>query len=207
MKMFRSFPIQGRPAKSPARMAKKTVKVLSFLFLSIPVLILLVHPDWFTPDGSVPPILFFNLSKSAPYGFYERKSGPVRKGSLAALCLPGPTARVALSKLYLIYNKKSSCPDHAPLVLKRIAATRGDVVHLDHRGISINGQKIPGSGIHSVDSLGRTLDHWTYGTFTVGPGEIWVLGENIGVSWDSRYFGPVGAGNIRFAVIPLFTWR
>jgi len=205
--MLPLFSIQGSPDKSPAKMAKKTVRMVSFLCLSIPVLILLIHPDWFTPEGSVPPILFFNLSKSAPYGFYERKSGPVRKGSLAALCLPGPAARVALSKLYLIYNKKSSCPDHAPLVLKRIAATRGDVVHLDPRGISINGQKIPGSGIHSIDSRGRTLDHWTYGTFTVGTGEIWVLGENIGVSWDSRYFGPVGARNIRFAVIPLFTWR
>ena len=181
--------------------AKRAVKILLFTLVSLSIFGLLI----FNP----PPLLFFNVSKSAPIGLYLRINGsePLKKWSFYALCLPVPIAKVALSKRYLIYIKQSTCPGHAPMVLKRIAAVSSDRVELSESGFRINGMHVPGSGLRSRDSRMRPLTHFPYGNYAVPPGTLWLLGENLNVSWDSRYFGPVPESAIRFSVRPLLTWR
>ena len=38
------------------------------------------------------------------------------------------------------------------------------------------------------------------------PGEIWVLGLDRQVSWDSRYYGPVPLDRIRAGALPVLTF-
>ncbi len=70
----------------------------------------------------------------------------------------------------------------------------------------VNGTLVPGSTIRTTDSKGRRLSHMSYGSYTIPSGEIFLLGENLVVSWDSRYYGPVPAKSLRFPVRPLLTW-
>jgi len=200
MRLERS-PFQRNPAAPPITPAKRVVKILLFTLIVFSVFGLLI----FNP----PPFLFMNVSKSAPLGLYLRKnmSGPLKKGSLTALCLPLPIAKVALSKRYLIYIKQSSCPGHAPMVLKRIVALPGDRIDLLESGVWINGTHVPGSELRSRDSRGQTLPHFPNGRYRVSSGFIWLLGENMKVSWDSRYYGPVPESSVQFSVQPLLTWR
>lgn len=154
------------------------------------------------------PVLMFNVSPSAPYGFYAVSpiQNPIR-GNLVALCLPSPVAKKAFSKMYLIYYRKSGCPEHAPLVLKRIAGLPGDNIRLEPQGLWINGRYVPGSQTRSRDHIGRVLEHVPFGQIRLDHGSIWVLGENIEISWDSRYFGPVPESTLRYTVEPVLTWR
>ena len=197
-----SVPSQKSPPDAPESPARRYVRIALFLLLSLPVLGLLM--------SNPPPLLFLNVSKSAALGLWIRTPGrsPLEKGSFYALCLPVPVAKVALSKRYLIYIKKSPCPGHVPMVLKRIVALPGDRIDLSPTGLRIDGsERIPGTQVRSTDSKGRPLAHMDYGSRTLGSGEIFLLGENLHLSWDSRYYGPVPESAIRFAVRPLFVWR
>lgn len=93
------------------------------------------------------------------------------------------------------------------MVLKRIAAVSSDRIELSESGVRINGTIVPGSGIKNRDSRGQPLPHFPNGTYRVSSGSIWLLGENLSVSWDSRYYGPVPESSVRFSVRPLLTWR
>ena len=194
-------PFHNNPADTPISPAKRAVKIALFALISLSVFGLMI----FNP----PPFLFFNVSKSAPLGLYLRKNvtRSLEKGSFSALCLPLPIAKVALSKRYLIYIKQSTCPGHAPMVLKRIAAVSSDRIDLRQSGVRINGTIIPGSGFKNRDSRGRLLPHFPTGSYRVSSGFIWLLGENLKVSWDSRYYGPVPESSVQFSVRPLLTWR
>jgi len=197
-----NVPSQKSPPDAPANPASKRFRIVLFALLSFPVLGLMM--------SNPPPFLFVNVSKSAALGLWVRKPArsPLEKGSFYALCLPVPVAKVALSKRYLIYIKKSPCPGHVPMVLKRIVALPGDRIELSPAGLRIEDSPlIPGTQIRHTDSKGRTLSHMSYGSRTIRDGEIFLLGENLDISWDSRYYGPVPESAIRFAVTPLFVWR
>lgn len=194
-------PFQKRPPTAPAKLARRKLKIVFFAMLVGSVFgCLAVNPA---------PFLFFNVSKSAPLGFWIRtiKQDPPGRGTFYALCLPDPIAKVALLKRYLIYIKKSSpCSGHVPMVLKRIAALPGDRIDLSKAGVRVNGTLVPGSMLRTTDSKGRRLSHMSYGSHTIPSGEIFLLGENLSVSWDSRYYGPVPARSLRFPVRPFLTW-
>lgn len=94
------------------------------------------------------------------------------------------------------------------MVLKRIVALPGDRIDLSEAGLRIDGSApIPGTEVRSADSSGRRLSHMPYGSRTLGNGEIFLLGENLGISWDSRYYGPVPEAALRFPVRAFFVWR
>ena len=195
-------PVHRNPAAAPAPPARRAARILLFVLLALPVLGLMA--------SNPPPFLFLNVSKSASLGFWIREPGlfPLRRGSFYALCLPVPVATVALSKRYLIYIEKSPCPGHVPMVLKRIVALPGDRIDLSEAGLRIDGSApIPGTEVRSADSSGRRLSHMPYGSRTLGNGEIFLLGENLGISWDSRYYGPVPESALRFPVRTFFVWR
>jgi len=94
------------------------------------------------------------------------------------------------------------------MVLKKIVALPGDRIVLSAAGLRIDGSPlIPGTQVRTRDSQGRELSHMPYGSRMLGAGDLFLLGENLHVSWDSRYYGLVPESAIRFAVRPLFVWR
>jgi type IV secretory pathway protease TraF len=66
--------------------------------------------------------------------------------------------------------------------LKRVAGMPGDIVRVTPRGSYINGHLVP-------NSAPVPPDHFPYGTYVLGPYELWLLGQDP-MSWDARYYGP-----------------
>jgi type IV secretory pathway protease TraF len=122
------------------------------------------------------PILVWNLSPSAPVGFYLVTPGePVRRGERVPVWLPKGARRFADRRHYL--------PANVPAV-KRVAATEGSEIcaagariAIDHRVVAVR---------RARDGVGGPLPWWQ-GCRTLRPGEIFVLtAENAG-SFDGRY--------------------
>ena len=78
-----------------------------------------------------------------------------------------------------------------------VAAKAGDLVELSWHGISVNGVLLPNTAPLSKDTKGRPLEPWHFGRFPVAQGTVWVASSYHSRSFDSRYFGPVGATAIR----------
>jgi len=131
------------------------------------------------------PRLLWNASASAPVGLYlvEPVSLPAR-GDLVIAWPPEAVRRLAAGRNYL--------PANVPLV-KRVAAVQGDLVCARGARIVINGATV--ATRRAVDGSGRALPHWQ-GCFRLGQGTYFLLMSEHADSFDGRYFGPVGAGNI-----------
>jgi len=132
--------------------------------------------------------LRINTTASMPIGLYRSVPPRLERGVWVAFCLPEESAQLGRSRAYL---RGGSCPDGSQELLKEIVAVPGDKVVLTHTGLIVNGDSIPGSALRPVDGGGRILAHAPFGQRCVAPGELWVLGLDRRVSWDSRYFGPV----------------
>lgn len=79
---------------------------------------------------------------------------------------------------------------HSAPYIKRVVGVPGDEVEMLEGRLFVNGEPVgeahiafPGS-----DSLPKTK---------LGPGEVWLLGDNREDSQDSRFFGPVALSRIR----------
>jgi type IV secretory pathway protease TraF len=125
----------------------------------------------------------FNDSRSMPSGFYVRVSSE-SKSSLAVFC-----------------------PDGGEPLAKPIAARVGDTVELSATGMAVNGRLLPNTAPLVSDTAGRPLVHWPFGRYVVAPGTVWVASSYSRRSFDSRYFGPVEASQVREHVRPLLTSR
>ena len=55
------------------------------------------------------------------------------------------------------------------------------------------------------DSRGRPLGHVPWGVRHVNAGEVWLFGFKDAHSWDSRYYGPLPLGAVRWLVTPVLT--
>lgn len=131
------------------------------------------------------PRLLWNASASAPVGLYlvDPASLPAR-GDLVIAWPPETARRLAAGRNYL--------PANVPLV-KRVAAVQGDLVCARGTRIAINGITV--AARQAVDGLGRALPQWQ-GCFRLGQGAYFLLMREHADSFDGRYFGAVGAGNL-----------
>lgn len=131
------------------------------------------------------PRLLWNVSASAPVGLYlvEPASLPARD-DLVIAWPPETVRRLAAGRNYL--------PANVPLV-KRVAAVQGDLVCARGTRIAINGVTV--ATRRAVDGSGRSLPQWQ-GCFRLGQGAYFLLMREHADSFDGRYFGAVGAGNI-----------
>lgn len=146
--------------------------------------------------------LRFNLSPCVPRGVYYLASGePVRAGQLVLACPPVRAAGLALRRHYL---RPGSCPGGTKPIGKLVAALSGDRLELAPAGIKINGRLLPATATRPVDSAGRPLPRQPAGERRVAAGEVWLLSPHPR-SFDSRYFGPVGAGQVLGTMTPLIT--
>jgi conjugative transfer signal peptidase TraF len=147
--------------------------------------------------------LRLNDSPSMPTGLYVRTSSE-SNASLAVFCPAEPFARLSVERGY---RSRGNCPDGAEPLAKPIAARPADVVELSATGMAVNGWLLPNTAPLVTDTSGRPLSHWPFGRYVVAPGSVWVASSYSPRSFDSRYFGPVEASQVREHVLPLLTVR
>ena len=147
--------------------------------------------------------LRLNDSPSMPIGLYVRTSSE-SSASLVVFCPADPFARLSLERGY---RSRGNCPDGAEPLAKPIAARPADVVELSAKGMAVKGRLLPNTAPLATDTAGRPLPHWPFGRYVVAPGTLWVASSYNTRSFDSRYFGPVKASQVREHVRPLLTAR
>jgi len=147
--------------------------------------------------------LRLNDSPSMPTGLYVRTSSEA-DANLVVFCPAEPFARLSVDRGY---RSRGNCPDGAEPLAKPIAARPGDVVELSATGMSVNGQLLPNTAPLATDTASRSLPHWPFGRYVAAPGTLWVASSYNSRSFDSRYFGPVKASQVREHVRPLLTAR
>ena len=147
--------------------------------------------------------LRLNDSLSMPTGIYVTSSYE-SNATLVVFCPADPFARLSVERGY---RSRGNCPDGADPLAKPIAARPGDTVEIAACGITVNGHLLPNTAPLVKDSAGRPLFHWPFGRYVVAPGTVWVASSYSSRSFDSRYFGPVEASQVREHVRPLLTAR
>jgi conjugative transfer signal peptidase TraF len=143
-----------------------------------------------------------NLSPSVPRGIYRTVDAPPARGALVAVCLPPASAAFARERGYL---RSGDCRTGVQPVIKRVSAVGGDTVDVTQIGVRVNEHPLPDTATAAADSRGRTLPHVPWGRHVVRSGDVWLLGTRSPRSWDSRYFGPLSAAQIRATVRPVLT--
>lgn len=132
----------------------------------------------------------WNHTASVPTGLYVRSAS----GDFLAFCPGEPWSKLSVERNYRPAG--SVCFDGREPLLKRIVAQAGDTVVMDTKGVSINGTlPLRDSRPMAGDSEQLTLEHFPFGSYTLQPGQYWVMGDHPR-SFDSRYFGPIDTSQI-----------
>ena len=147
--------------------------------------------------------LRYNDSPSMPTGLYVRTSSE-SSASLVVFCPAESFAKLSGERGY---RSRGNCADGAEPLAKPIAARPGDIVELSALGITVNGRALSNTAPLATDTAGRPLSHWPFGRYVVAPGTVWVASCYSPRSFDSRYFGPVEASQVREHIRPLLTAR
>jgi len=87
---------------------------------------------------------------------------------------------------------------HADYAIKRVVGLPGETVCIWHGRVFINRQLIQEP---YLDRDVCTYPSQKVALFILGKGQYFVMGDNRGVSLDSRAYGPVGIGKIRKTVL------
>ena len=138
-----------------------------------------------------------NASPSLPLGLYVETSD---QSGLVEFCPAEPFGSFAAARGY---RSKGNCPDGASPLMKPVIARPGDLVETSTRGIAVNGALVRNTAPRRLDSVGRAMTPWPFGTYRVPSGMIWVASSYNARSFDSRYFGPVAVSSIRAHLRPL----
>ncbi|NYT68858.1 S26 family signal peptidase [Pusillimonas noertemannii] len=149
----------------------------------------------FAPVLAMAPLrVVFNVSDSAPRGFYAVSAQPIRRGDYIVTRLPADIVAFAAERRYL--------PGNVPL-LKRVAAAYGDHVCVRSGAVGINGRVV--ASTLARDSRGRPLAAWP-GCRLLRENELFLLAGEHRASFDSRYFGPIVRAAAYGRAAPLWVW-
>ena len=148
-------------------------------------------------------VLISNTDSAAPAGVYRVVGHEISRGDLVAACLPIAVAQQGLARGYL---RTGGCPGNAEPVDKIVGAVASDTVDIESGWVAVNGVRFAHSATVSRDSAGRSLEHVAWGKRTVAANQVWLFGFNDRRSWDSRYFGPIPAANLRGRLESVLTW-
>lgn len=142
-----------------------------------------------------------NTTRSIPIGLYRMTDAPVAKGEYVIFCPPQSLLfDEARARGYI---GAGFCPGGYGLMMKRVAAARGDVVASTKEGLSVNGKLLPASVPLKADKAGRAMPHQALSDYTLGESELLLMSDLSGTSFDSRYFGPVDAVQVKGVVKPV----
>jgi type IV secretory pathway protease TraF len=80
----------------------------------------------------------------------------------------------------------------------------GDTVTVSAIGVEVNSALLQHTVAADRDSPGRTMDRVANGKYVVRENELWLLSTHHPLSFDSRYFGPIGMTDVLARVRPLW---
>lgn len=143
-----------------------------------------------------------NFTSSMPIGIYSLVPLPrdgVKRGMLVAACAPTRAAEIGRQRGYL---GTGPCAGDAELLLKSVMAIAGDEVDVTPAGVTVNGCLLARSQPAVRDRSGRRLTAWPLGRYLLGPDQVWLYAP-VDRSWDSRYWGPAPAADVRAGALPL----
>lgn len=133
-----------------------------------------------------------NTSNSLPGYLYISKQGDIKVGSEVKVCLKKSSiADIALSRHFI---DKGFCPSGYGYILKTIKAAHGDMVNINHLGVTVNGLLLPNSLPLDKDKSGRKMPALNLSR-SLGKDEFLLMTSNPN-SFDSRYFGIVSQDEI-----------
>jgi len=137
--------------------------------------------------------LRFNVSESEPIGIYwmqSYKGEALSRSALIEFCPP-------VKQKDFPFTSAGNCDGGTTPFLKHVIGVPGDRVRVGKEGVFINEHLISDSQAMSrAQSSQTTLSRWD-GDRVLGNDEYWVYGAGDSKdSFDSRYFGPVKAGQI-----------
>jgi conjugative transfer signal peptidase TraF len=89
--------------------------------------------------------------------------------------------------------------------MKPVVAVEGDIVQISNKGVTVNSKLLPNSVPRPIDRENRPLAHWSFGTYRVAMGTVWVISSFNSRSFDSRYFGPIRKSSVRSRLRALIT--
>ncbi len=147
-----------------------------------------------------------NDTASMPRGLWQVSTvdAPLRRDEIVAVCLPdAPSIREAAVRGYI---PAGDCPGGYEPLVKPVAAVAGDLVTVTQAGVAVDGQPVENTAQLAQDSAGRPLRPVPAGVYQVMPGQIWLLSGHDPRSFDSRYFGPVPAANVKGVAQPLWVF-
>src|SRR3989454_9703645 len=147
--------------------------------------------------------LRLNLTGSLPVGLYVAAGAAPVRGALVLVCLPLEVAAFARARGYV--PRGGACPGGVVPIGKPVLASAGDTVTVTSTGLLVNRAPVPNSQALAMDRKGRPLPQLPTGRYVVRPGTVWILSSYSPFSFDSRYFGPVRAGQVLTSVRPLWT--
>lgn len=142
---------------------------------------------------------FYNVSESAPKGFYQivasrvASSNELTRGDYVVLPMPEKVLKDVRGRSWV--NEDS-------LLLKRVGAVSGDVVVITDDACYINGDYQ--GPVFIQDGNGLALPK-IRGTFKIKDGEFLPI-SSYERSFDGRYFGPVPVAVIEHKVVPFITF-
>lgn len=148
-----------------------------------------------------------NSTPSMPLGLWRvvEDRSPLQRGEIVAVCPPDTAAvRVGVERGYIPSGR---CPGGYEPLVKPVVAAEGDIVAVSGAGVTVDGQAVQDTAPLAQDSAGRALQPYPPGAYPVAPGEIWLLSGHDPRSFDSRYFGPVPAANVRGIARPVWVLR
>jgi conjugative transfer signal peptidase TraF len=141
------------------------------------------------------------VSPSMPSGIYLLLRPPGQpRPFLALVCLPRELALRGRERGYLGLG---TCPGGVAALLKPVVASAGDVIDIDSRGVSVNGELLPRSAPLVHDREGRELTVRWNGPVTLPAGTFLALSTFTDRSWDGRYWGPLPVSSLRARAVPL----
>lgn len=140
---------------------------------------------------------------SLPRGIYWKLDlGTVKKGMYAATCLNDGLIQHGLERGYVPTFTSDDCTHGHYALGKQIYGVPGDAIRIDDAGQIIVNEQATSLSRLSADSQGRAMPV-IESTYTLQPGQYWLMSSYKSNSWDSRYWGPVG---IDYQLTPIITW-